>query len=480
MANTSQPISGTVLFTNNPVDNFGDVSCALKCARSLVEAGTLQSRQVEIRPSVRLDKFRGFDHYHFKVSPLFKERKWHDSGPREFEEISGLAFQVVAPSNGCGDAFLHLRRKGVKTLSLFEYGFNPDRLPALEPFYLALGLGLGEDKKGIFIEHDWEKQHALTTRAQRMERFTEISPELQRRILGELPLPAFAESCGLYVGYSNDDTMRLGFVDAILNTNLTDETLVLILPRFDANKHENAIREICELNQVKTLIISDPEKERFVSIAEEGRAVRLCVGSFDHHDLLLLWQSSEEEALVTGDQSVSEAISANKRFCYEERDHKQRFASSMTAIFSNCDPERHPARGWHFPAVLPTLRTHNWNTYTSCSTAMQKLFDPKFRAHFTAFNREVCLHHNCVPHIDKAIREMLESEAEKKIVYLFDSDAFDPTQLEDGIVYIISLDQMLGMKIKTDTGESLLPELNGKTFENGNLKDLFYVVQTTL
>ena len=472
-------ISSKVLFTNNPVDNFGDVSCAFKCAQSLVETGALEKRQVEIRPAVGLDKCQGFRHYDFEVAPLFKEREWRFL-EREFVEVSDVALQVIAPSNGNGDAFFHLRRKGVKTLSLFEYGFNPDRLPALEPFYLSLGLGLGKDKKGIFIEHDWKKQHALTTRDQRMERFEEISPDVQRRILGGLSLKDFTKSCGLYVGYSNDDTPRLGFVDAILKTNQADETLVLILPRFDVNKHESTIREICELNQVKTLIISDPEGERSVSIGQEGRTLRLCVGSFNHHDLLLLWQTSEEEALVTGDQSVGEAISANKRFCYEERDHKKTFASSMVKLFSKYDPTRDPSASWHIPAVLPTMKANCWSTYTSCSNVMQKIYLPKHRAHFTAFNREVCLYHNCVPNIGEVVRQMLESETEKKIVYLFDSYNFDPTQLEDGIVYIISLDQIIEMQVDSETGKSLLPKLNGKTFESGSLHDLFYVVQKTL
>lgn len=481
MASSSIPLSKKILFTTNPQGGFGDIGCAFKCAHSLVQLGTLDVEQVAIRVT-DLGKCQNFQVYNYALAPLFKRREWSSASPREFEEVSDLALQVIAPSTGYGDAFYHLRRKGVKTLSLFEYGFNPDSVPVLEPFYSSVGLGLGKNKAGIFIEHDWERQHALTTRAHRMERFNEVSPEVQLRIAGDLSPEAFAASCGLYVGYSSDDTIRLGFVDAILKTNQTDETLVLTLPRFRVDRHESKIVEICRNNHVKTLIISDEKGERSVSIGEEGRTVRCCVGDFNHRDLLLLLQASEEEVLVTGDQTISEAISANKRFCYEQRDHKRTFALSLLTLFSECNPasqsQRNPMS--YTRSINPTVKESYRNTYVYHSEVMQRLFHPEHREYFTAFNREVCVNHNCVPYIEKTILQMLETDIEQQIVYLFDSDDFDPTQLEDGIVYIISLDQMSQMEIRMDNGRSQLAALEGKTFESGDLAGLFYVVQKTL
>lgn len=472
MASSAIASTQKILFTTNPQDNLGDISCAFKCAQSLVQAGTLEDRQVEIR-APNLERCQNFHQYHFAIGPLLKPRLWHFRGDPELEEVSDLALQVIAPSTGCGDAFYHLRRKGIKTLSLFEYGFDPDRIPVLEPFYLSVGLGLGPDKAGIFIEHDWEKQHLLTSRAQRMERLNEISSEMRLRVVGDLSLEAFAKSCGLYVGYSSDDTLRLGFVDALLKTNQSDEMLVFTLPRFDLDKNKRTLEEICRMNHVQTLIISDEKKERSISIGGVGRIVRCCVGDFNHRDLLILWQSSEEEVLVTGDQSISEAISANKRFCYEERDHKVTFSSSLANLFSRCRPIQHARR------TIPTVKTDRSNTYDSYSKIMQQIFLPAHREHFTAFNREVCKNYNCVPYVDKVIRQMLESGIENKIVYLFDSDHFDPTQLEDGIVYILSLDQVSQMQMRCDNGKSMLPELEGKIFQSGDLAGLHYVVQTT-
>jgi len=473
VACSSVSLSKKILFTTNPQDNLGDVSCSFKCARSLVQAGTLDPEQVEIRaPDLR--KCQNFQVYHYPIGPLFKERELRFGSSREFEEVSDLALQVIAPSTGCGDAFYHLRRKGVKTLSLFEYGFTPDSIPVLEPFYSSVGLGLGKGKAGIFIEHDWEEQHALTTRAQRMERFNEVSSEGRMRIVGDLSSEAFVANCALYVGYSSDDAIRLGFVDAILKTNQTDETLVLTLPRFRADRHEGKMEEICRKNHVKTLIISDESGERSISFGEEGRTVRCCIGDFNHRDFLLLLQSSEEEVLVTGDQTISEAISANKRFCYEERDHKETFALSLLALFSQCNSVS------HIRPLFPTVKANYRNTYVFHSEAMQRIFLPEHRGHFTAFNQEVCKNHNCVPYIKKTILEMLGSDIEQQIVYLFDSDDFDPTQLEDGVVYMVSLDQISQMEIRVDNGKSQLAALEGKTFDSGDLVGLHYVVQKTL
>jgi len=444
-----------ILFAVHPTGGLGDLGVAVKVRNLFVDRNFVTNEQVQIR-STKSSKC--FNCYSFDIEPLTGKR-----GHRRIVElipVSNLALQVIASVSGYGEAYFHLRRKEVKTLALKEYGFDADPIiPALDSIYRSLPLGLSTGSIGIYIESDWEAQHQLKGREERMQRLDKVSPEAAKRIRGDLA--QFA----LYMGYSDDTDLRLGFVHAVLQLNTIDDTVVFVLPCLEMSVQKDLL-QIGKRNGVGKVIISNEEGEIIHDLNEKGRTVKYCVGDFDHSDLLFILQASEKETLVTGDQTVSEAISANKQFCYEARDYKQTFAGSMRRLFQSFRQE----------TIHPNVRIREWDNFETYSDQMLKIFDPNMQEIFSQFNRYVCINRNCIPIVEMNALEMIESTVKQKVVYLFDIGHFDPTKLEDNTVYILSLDQILLMEIIEKSGRSQLPELSGKHYETGSLSGLHYLV----
>lgn len=83
----------------------------------------------------------------------------------------------------------------------------------------------------------------------------------------------------------------------------------------------------------------DPETKVFTKVDEciadpLGKALIITLGPFSQEDMRLLWMASEPETVVTGDQSLSEAVASHKKFVYECRTHKRGVASHLQRIFS--------------------------------------------------------------------------------------------------------------------------------------------------
>ncbi|MCB1109718.1 MAG: hypothetical protein KDK64_01960, partial [Chlamydiia bacterium] len=441
-----------ILVAVNPIDRLGDLGATVKLAHALIRE-IITRDQLEIRSTRSSECFNGLP---FEIHPLTKKL----FSKTELIEVSNLALQIIV-STSRGESYFYLQRKNVKTLSLTEYGFEADPLPALSSIYCSLSLGLSENQIGIYIEPDWETQHQLTTQEMRMQQFAQTSPETQQRVRGDLA--QFA----LYVGYSKSNELRLGFVDAILQRNQRNEAIVFVLPRLDVGVQDELLK-IGKNHGAGTVVISDENGETLQHVNEEGRVVRYCIGSFNHPDLRLMIQASEDEMLVAGDISVSEAISANKQFCYEVYDHKKAFAKSMDTLFQSiCQKGENPS-----------IQPKSWGTVETYSNQILRILDPALRPLFSLFNQYVCKERNCIPTIMRHVSEMISTIQKQEIIYLYDHPHFDPTELKDHMTYIVSLDQISSMQISPDTGKSLLPDLAGNVYETRSLGgNLYYLIQ---
>lgn len=82
------------------------------------------------------------------------------------------------------------------------------------------------------------------------------------------------------------------------------------LEKFHRCTHTFKSLKICSLDETFDSIEIEGGRK-------DGSSITFLCGSVDNADVCKLWKASEREAMATGDQSLSEAISANKNFVYE-------------------------------------------------------------------------------------------------------------------------------------------------------------------
>ncbi len=87
---------------------------------------------------------------------------------------------------------------------------------------------------------------------------------------------------------------------------------------------------------VKTLEVWFEGQVHSISLGTAGKKVRLfCTGLLSQKDFRTLLSLSGEFAAIRGDQSFSEAVSANKVFFYDGREHARYFVKDLLALAEN-------------------------------------------------------------------------------------------------------------------------------------------------
>ncbi|MCH9616942.1 MAG: hypothetical protein SP1CHLAM9_02410 [Chlamydiia bacterium] len=104
---------------------------------------------------------------------------------------------------------------------------------------------------------------------------------------------------------------------------------------------------------VKFLPIREMNPHARVRDSSNLKTMRVIMGSISHKDSIGLMKASEDEVLVTGDGSLSEAISARKSIMYQQRHHKYHLSLGLKSRFPQLhshlegtdtafEPGRHP------------------------------------------------------------------------------------------------------------------------------------------
>ena len=76
-----------------------------------------------------------------------------------------------------------------------------------------------------------------------------------------------------------------------------------------------------------------PARESITRIGDSPKRLTLITGRIVRKDMLILWKNSEKEVLATGDQSVGEAISADKSMVIEYLTHKADFLVPLGMLY---------------------------------------------------------------------------------------------------------------------------------------------------
>lgn len=244
----------------------------------------------------------------------------------------------------------------IPTISLGEYGDDSTRTTEyvqshrFVKYTLGLktipsensGLGFLFNQKLIDYFHDKNNENPLYRLSTYLPH---LSPPLSAAIAGQNEIGDFNSTHALYFGYVNSSdyyNYQMLFIAAMIlrNENKKDgkQNLVFCLPgrtSFNGETPEERfspefVRFLREhgFNQIELHARNTSQNEPFVkttlSLTQEAnpRKIVIVASPLTNPDFLEVMKASENEVLCTGDQSLSEALSAGKRLFYERLTHK--------------------------------------------------------------------------------------------------------------------------------------------------------------
>lgn len=395
---------------------YGNLICMLKIASMLHERLGIPTENILLSYDRSSDvDFESLNtKYHFQTT-----------GERAVKERGDLACRLIVPFSGA--QFYPL---SCPTLCIPQYGHetHPECMPRqgrsqLETVisgsvdWLSMGLS-AEKNKGILISDElraWGFSPESKNSQKRIEQLANVSPQIKRRIFDKetiqtADLVAFDQRNRLYYGYASQCNVFGDFIEAVGEVDKmknSEKNIVIVSPispwtakeMIEFNKFQGTLAKLRESGigriEIKAFEQNGSEEILYSKTLNEnsGKTMTIVVGSIPFEDTTSLWKASEKETVVTGDQSLSEAISANKTFAYETLTHKWMLADEINADFSSITGKT------DMPAV---------GLYESTGAKMSAIFcsdlgDPKF----TEFNRHIIERKNCSDSILEKVAEMI-------------------------------------------------------------------------
>lgn len=313
---------------------FGDISCALKIANFLVDKGYFNRENITI-VSTKAEIISIFNTYSFKVILPEDAQKIEVTSPADL-------LKLVVPIRSYDNINPALLQGEVSYIVLWEYGVKHREVP-LEisgaPHYVG-SLGIEGDEEGILIDQEMNNCSNVSWR-ERLRHLEKITIELRSAILGSGELEKatfeFENSSRLYFGYASQKEYFTKFLKAIVNYNHgNNKNLTYVFPVSEdkfccpKNLKDVASVEIFVFDRASQTVNLKEVKV----FSDEGKKVKVILGPLSSDDLKWVQLASRRETMVTGDQSLSQAISAIFfRFIYEALPHKAELANSLGGLY---------------------------------------------------------------------------------------------------------------------------------------------------
>jgi hypothetical protein len=262
-----------------------------------------------------------------------------ESLPEEFRNPKGGICIGAAAFYGktrCGLDFDQLKLpENYPFLYLPEYGDRNNQ----EKYYENIKVtGLQRHQYGIFIEKRLtEIVESNRNPSIHISKLTDAS--LKKRILeGQTPTN-YAFKTNLYFGYGHSTTSHTHFIRSVAHFEKTNSSknidLILILDNPDELKltfEKKIIEELAlqGFGLIEIVSTSTGESQKIELSKKSNRILRIITKkNLSHDDFLTCLLMSQPLTLASGDQSLSEGISANKIFIYELYEHKLLFEQSL-------------------------------------------------------------------------------------------------------------------------------------------------------
>ncbi|MDF2550105.1 MAG: hypothetical protein K0S07_1172 [Chlamydiales bacterium] len=393
-----------------PNNGLGDIACALKFANQLVDRLGVKPENIVIASDDP------------QLVAIFNVKNFSVSSIDQAAQVKDAVIQLSLPDTTKSPR-MKIAESKLPTLCLSEYNcsVNKDWSGEVRDDEIEQrgAFGLGSSHVGILIDHSlagFAYSAEATEPTERLKKLKLASPLIQEAVLGhsfeeekeEQLIQDFAKNSKLYFGYAFGIMTKYAFTEAILEMEKEQsEDCVFFFPGKGGGFEE--LRDIYQKNGVGKLeIVSyDKEKgtieEKTYQLEGEGtKKVRIICGPVAHQDIFPLLLASEKESLATGDQSFSEAISANKNFVYETLSHKRSLGESIDQLYASKQGKRAFFEGiFDSTSTSPLIVTAR-----NFAKALQKGKENGYQS-IHAINLAICQEKDCLLNIADVMNELL-------------------------------------------------------------------------
>ena len=462
------PIDKNYLVIAHGLDGAGDISCAVKVATILNKRLLIPIERIEIATNKP------------ELVEIFNKRSFKVLSYTEAIKLDNVYLQIAVP------AFLPVLAgfiaRGIPTLLISEYGFESSEISIRFPHpWLSchsFGLNAAESELGIMIspglvKHGFSEKSLLP--CERLKHLEKLECKwLSNAILNGKSIIDFDQSCRLYQGYTSTYIGAWSYIGAICLLNQEDpKDLIFVMSGKSCNS-ENYLKRV-QLD-FKQFAASQKIKEmRFISEKSEvavvevnpsnGFSVTIIHGLIEYRSLKKVILAAEKETITTGDQSLSEAISCNKSWLYEIRDHKRDLADALAdiALDKDCD-------------FTITVDFGAFFRIEHCREMFKNFFDAKKNDYFsiTSVNEEIINNFDAMKQLPSHIDE-LTSQAPSSPLLTFSEESPESYTIPFNQWVVLNLEQILALKIDVYTGKSSISKYQDSEFSTQNLGELYFL-----
>lgn len=435
---------------------FGDILCAAKIYKYMQEKLGIPQAQLqlainELGPSDIL-KDEGFNFVPNTRDSLEKITEGvHIFAPAHSQEFVQSKMNI---------------KKMQPILAISEYGYPP--IKELESGFdniQALSFGFTDTSLGYIPSPELRKwasdKHKLSA-IQQLGYLKTLPEYIQKAILGEGPdldtlIELFSRKSKLYFGYCQNSSSINAFIEGVLTmlkmTKDKSDACFYFMGApggtIDAATLVSTLPEAEEIHSI-TLINLNQKTHKEITCNEEGnRNIKIIIGKIPLKHVPTMYMASEEETIVTGDQSFSEALSAEKFPVYELLPHKKTLLDQFTNIFPS-----------DLKSALPSYDCLSYRKYTLSAKSLANFFtqrklNPEFNKAITEKLRNIANSFDFSSRFDKALLNVAEQASipgkkQPPVISLPEGEALAGDEIPFDITVYISTDDMVKLKIKSN------------------------------
>lgn len=305
-----------ILVSIHQYEGLGDLSHGMKMARIIAEKFQ-NYRVVLVTESVE-----NLERFNKKQFRIIREN--------ELPSINNVALKILAPANSWGVilsfAGYHCDRP---LIAFWEYNYfcPPLSVPGISSYCLGLkGYESGSGREiGIFIDDDYEEKHKISALPDRKR-----LEGLPQPIVEKLKVDTKTDHVFLVYASQEGDIERREFIEKILQENQSlkgqeGHRFFFVAPSWQ----EPVWTEPINSNLLREKDFVDGWN---IKVGAWGNQICFYRDQLSPEEFQQILLYSSPQCLITGDQSLSEAISCGKSITYEWRRHKRELLDNFRLL----------------------------------------------------------------------------------------------------------------------------------------------------
>lgn len=301
-------------------------------------------------------------------------------------------------------------------LGFSEYNVYPRKKAYENPDDKEYVLGFGEKCLGIFLDEeliDFYRSKIYMNRTKRCEMLLELPLSLRDAILEKQTPEEYSKTSSFYMGYSYYLETAMQFLALVAEKESKDpfRTIDIVIPGkkrsstgtqtliHDFFKHP----QLFPVEALKKFNISEVRCGAHVLKISDSDGKILKIHNpplLEKEDFKTCLKASDPLMLVTGDQSLSEALSAGKVIMYEQLAHKEELLEDLSQV----------GAPFRVGKILHSLAFKECeDNHLRRFSPFLKLFeDPEYRSNYDKFITYLHENQRAEPKIEKIVKSVLK------------------------------------------------------------------------